>query len=74
MAEPTVTVRKIAEYRTVQVLGTDGQGRVLVRCPGGGCGDTAHVDADGTVVCPTCTALQAALARMMAEYEAAIDV
>ena len=45
-------VHKMAHYVPVTILGKDEQGRTLVRCPELGCGETATVMEDNSIVCP----------------------
>lgn len=68
MTEPEIHVKKLRGIGLVNVLGTDEQGRTLVQCPSRGCGDTAYIDADGRVVCPTGEAVSAYLASVLAEF------
>lgn len=63
--DPPITVRKIAYQVPVEVLGTDEQGRTLVRCPSRGCGEPAYIAEDGHVVCTVGEAYSAFLSDAM---------
>ena len=52
MTEPEITVKKLSWPVSIQLLGTDEQGRQLYRCPSRGCGETAYFDEDGKGHCP----------------------
>lgn len=58
-----LTVQRVSYYVQTSLLGTDEHGRTLVVCPSPGCGDTAYVDADGRIVCPTGEAISSFLAE-----------
>ena len=63
---PEMTVRKLAHYVQVNLLGLDDQGRQQYVCPSLGCGEAAYFDADGLGHCPTDEALQAFLIQSIA--------
>lgn len=68
MSEPPVTIeaRKLAAYVPVQVIDADAR---LVRCPSPGCGDTAHVEDDGRIACPTGDMINTYLADVLTDLE-----
>lgn len=61
--EAELTVRKLAYYQPINLLGLDEQGRQLYICPTAGCGETAYFDEDGKGHCPTGDAIQDYLAK-----------
>lgn len=65
MAEPESTVKKLAHYQPVNLLGLDDQGRQQYVCPSPGCGDTAYFDEDGKGHCPTGDAIDARLVDLL---------
>ncbi len=58
-------VNKLTAIIPTSVLGTDEEGRTLVRCPT--CGDTATVQADGRIICPLDEAISGWLRDQMRE-------
>lgn len=67
MSTPEITVRKLSYHLSVTLLGRDEQGRQLYRCPGWGCGDTAHFDEDGRGHCASCEWFAAGVEALFAE-------
>lgn len=71
-------IKKYGHIMQVNVIGTDDQGRTLVVCPSPGCGDTAYIDDDGRLVCPTGEAineyLRPYLAILDSEVNACFDI
>jgi hypothetical protein len=67
VSDEQITVWKSVAVVPVVVLGQDEQGRQLVRCPALGCGETATVEADGSIVCPVGKAEQDFLQQQVGE-------
>lgn len=63
-------IRKYGHVITVTVIGVDDQGRTLVRCPARGCGESAYIDDDGRVICPTAESIAEFLSHAITIMEA----